>query len=260
MRPNGEHSRRGHTRAVHDDEPTLVLLPGLACDAEAWDGIAAPLSARWRVHVSDAHFRAATMTAMAERLLADVRGPLVLVGHSMGGMLALGAQRIAPERVAALALLASSARADTPELLRLRGEAVAMFEAGRVDEVLRANLPFALHAARAGDADLAERYLALVRRAGAAQLAAQNRALMARIDSRPLLAAIGCPVLVVCGDGDLLTPPEQAREIAAAVPGAQLEVLAGCGHMLTLEAPERVAALLLAWLAHAAPARRPHVT
>jgi len=240
---------------MRDEDPTVVLLPGLACDAEAWSGIAAPLAACWRVHVSDAHFRATTMIGMARQLLAQVQGPLVLAGHSMGGMLALAAQRIAPPRVKALALLASSARPDTPELLRLRSEAVAMFEAGRVDEVLRANLPFAFHAARAGDTDLAQRYLALVRRAGAAQLAAQNRALMARIDSRPLLARIGCPLLVVCGDGDLLTPPEHAAEIAAAVPGAQLELLAGCGHMLTLEAPERVASLLRDWLQQVAPVR-----
>lgn len=232
---------------------TLVLLPGLACNAQVWEGIATPLGERYRVLVSDAHFRAATLPAMAELLLAETEGPLVLVGHSMGGMLALAMQRQAPRRVHALALLASTARPDTPELLRLRSDAIALFEQGRMDEVLRANVPFAFHPAQSTNAALVQRYLAIVRGAGAAQLVAQNRAVMARPDGRPGLASLDCPLLVVCGDADLLTPMEHAEEIATAVPGARLERLQGCGHMLTLEAPASVAALLQAWLAALPP-------
>lgn len=233
---------------MDDRDFTLVLLPGLACDAEVWDGIAGPLAERCRVVVADAHFHAATIPQMAARLLDGQTGPLVLVGHSMGGMVALAAQRRAPERVRALALLATTARPDTPELLRLRSEAIVLFEQGRMDEVLRANVPFAFHPRQRADATLVQRYIALVQRAGAAQLVAQNRAVMARADARPHLAAIACPVLVACGDGDLLTPWEQSEEIAAAVPRARLEALPGCGHMLTLEAPGRVAGLLIDWL------------
>ncbi|MGL6110330.1 MAG: alpha/beta fold hydrolase, partial [Rubrivivax sp.] len=96
---------------------------------------------------------------------------------------------------------------------------------------------------------LAPRYLAMIERAGATQLIAQNRAVMARPDSRPLLPQVACPVLVVCGESDLLTPPEHAREMAALIPGARLELLPGCGHLLTWEQPERVNALLIDWLA-----------
>ncbi len=92
-------------------------------------------------------------------------------------------------------------------------------------------------------------YLDMMVRAGAQQLIAQNRAVMARPDSRPLLPSIRCPALVVCGESDLLTPPECSREMAAAIPGARLELIAGCGHMLTLEQPARVNELLLDWLA-----------
>jgi pimeloyl-ACP methyl ester carboxylesterase len=54
---------------------------------------------------------------------------------------------------------------------------------------------------------------------------------------------------VVGGADDLLTPPDCSREIAAAIPGAQLQLLAECGHMLTWEQPQAVTNLLLAWLA-----------
>ena len=89
----------------------------------------------------------------------------------------------------------------------------------------------------------------MIERAGATQLIAQNRAVMARRDSRPLLAGIACPTLVVCGASDLLTPPECSQEMAAAISGARLELLPACGHLLTWEQPERVNALLTDWLA-----------
>ncbi len=231
--------------------PELILLPGLACDAEAWDGVAAPLAARHRIAVSDVAARHAALPAMAAALLAEHAGPLVLVGHSMGGIVALEALRQAPERIAAAALLGSTARPDTPELVALRMQAIGLFEAGRVDEVLRANAPFAF--APGVPASLVERYVAMIRRAGTATLIAGNRALIARDDQRPHLPRIACPLLVACGEADALTPPEHSREIAEAVPGARLELLPGVGHLLTLEAPQAVAALLLDFLSASAP-------
>ena len=97
-------------------------------------------------------------------------------------------------------------------------------------------------------AGLVERYLAMIRRAGAGQLIQQNRAVMARCDSRPHLPNIRCAVQVVCGEADQLTTPEHAREMAGLMAHAQLDIVPGAGHMLTMEQPERVSRLLLRWL------------
>jgi pimeloyl-ACP methyl ester carboxylesterase len=225
----------------------ITLLPGLACDAELWRDQVAALAPLRPVRVGDVHTRFATLPRMAQALLAEQPGDLLLCGASMGGMLALEVVRQAPQRVKGLALLGSSARPDTPELIQLRSDAIELFEQGRMREVLQANLAFAfdpLHA-RA----LAPRYLAMIERAGAAQLIAQNRAVMARTDQRPLLPHIACPTLVLVGRADQLTPPVHAQELAAAIPGAHLEILDECGHMLTWEHPQRVNALLRDWLA-----------
>jgi pimeloyl-ACP methyl ester carboxylesterase len=227
---------------------TVILLPGLASDATVWRDQLPVLAARHLVHVSDVHFRFDTLPEMAAALLAETAGPLVLVGTSMGGMLALEAAHQAPQRVRAVAALGSSARPDTPELKRLRTDAIALFEQGRMDEVLRANTAFAFHPAHAQRRDLIDGYFGFVRAAGAAQLIRQNRAVMARPDLRPTLPALRCPLLVACGEADLLTPVEHSREIAALVPHAQLEIVPGAGHMLTMEQPARVNALLRAWL------------
>jgi pimeloyl-ACP methyl ester carboxylesterase len=201
------------------------------------------------------HQRHATLPEMARALLAEHDGPLVLVGHSMGGMLALHAHHEAPERIAALALLSSSARADTPELIRLRSDAIVEFEQGRAEDVLRANAMFAFHPRHAQDRARVDDYVAQILRIGPRQLIAQNRAVMARTDMRPWLAAIACQLLLACGDDDLLTPLEHSREIAQAVPHARLEVVPHAGHLLPWEQPERVNTLLLQWLAAVAPPR-----
>ncbi|MDP2006535.1 MAG: alpha/beta hydrolase [Rubrivivax sp.] len=227
---------------------TLLLLPGLACDGELFHSQQVALAGQGRVHVSDVHQREATLPAMAARLLQEHAGPLLLVGTSMGGMLALELWRQASDRVQGIALLGSTARADTPELITLRTQACTLFAAGRMNEVLRANVLFAFHPNNGRDKALVRRYLAMLRRAGAEQLITQNRAVMARADSRPLLPQLTCPLLVACGEADMLTPPEHAREIAALAPQARLEIVPGAGHMLTLEQPERVTTLLLHWL------------
>lgn len=226
----------------------LMLLPGLACDAGLWRDQLPALATHHRVRVADVHTRGDTLPAMAAALLAETEGPLVLVGASMGGMVALEAARQQPARVAAVALLGSTARADTPELVKLRTDAIALFEAGRMDEVLGANLLFAFHPDNGDNRTLTDAYLAMIHRAGAGQLIRQNRAVMQRADLRPALPSLRCPLLVAVGEADALTTPEHAREIAAAVPHARLEVVPGAGHMLTMEQPERVTALLLDWL------------
>ena len=206
------------------------------------------LPAKWRTAVTTAHQRFASLPEMARALLADHPGDLVLCGTSMGGMLALEVWRQAPERIRGLALLGSSARPDTPALVKLRENAIQRFEQGDLRELISANVPFAFDECRAGDAKLATRYVDQVVAEGAEQLIRQNRAIMARVDSRPDLAHIQCPTLILCGSNDQLTPLEHSQEMARGISHAQLHVLPRCGHMLTLEQPMQVSGLLLEWL------------
>ncbi len=232
---------------------SVILLPGLACDDELFAHQAAALRGVARVRVSDAHTRASTLPDMAallwKEVVAEGHGQHTLVGASMGGMLALEMHRQAPERVRALALLGTSARPDTPELIQLRTQACELYAAGRMDEVLRANVLFAFHPTHQKQPGLVGRYLDMLGRAGANQLIAQNRAVMARPDSRPHLPQVSCPVLVACGEADLLTPADLSHEMVALLPRATLDIVPGAGHMLTMEQPERLSALLLRWVA-----------
>jgi pimeloyl-ACP methyl ester carboxylesterase len=224
---------------------TLILLPGLAGNAAMWRA-QLPALARWQPVVSDVHMHEPTIPAMASALLAQHAGPLVLCGASMGGMVAMAAARQAPQRIAGLALLGPDARPDAPDMIALRESAIALFAQGRVREVIEPNVAMAFHPDNAPA--LAADYLEFVLAAGAQRLIRQNRAVIARPDAREHLAQVRCPVLVMCGEADRLTPPERSREIASLIAQAKLVMVPRCGHMLTMERPDVVNATLQEWL------------
>lgn len=206
------------------------------------------LPAALRPVVTTVHTRHDSIESMATAVLAEHIGPLVLCGASMGGMIAMEVARQAPERIAGLALLGTTPRPETPDMRAMRSAAVELFERGDLRDVIEPNIAFAFHPAQAADAALVQRYLDIVLEAGATQLIRQNHAVMQRPDATAHLASLRCPVLVMCGDSDRLTPPECSREIVGLVPHADLVWVPACGHMLTMEKPEFVNAALLQWL------------
>jgi pimeloyl-ACP methyl ester carboxylesterase len=167
----------------------------------------------------------------------------------MGGYIALELLRQAPGRIARLALLDTSARADAPEQRLRRGELIELARAGRFDEVADLAYPGLVHPDRLADQALRATVRSMAQDTGAEAFIRQQTAIMNRPDSRADLAAIGCPTLVLVGDADQLTPPARAQEIAAGIRGAQLVEVPASGHLSTLEQPERVTAALVAWLA-----------
>jgi pimeloyl-ACP methyl ester carboxylesterase len=76
----------------------------------------------------------------------------------------------------------------------------------------------------------------------------QQQAIIARPDSRPGLAAIRCPTLMLVGEQDRATPPELAREIAAGIAGSRLVIVPECGHLSTIERPQAVTNALVEWM------------
>lgn len=234
---------------------SLILLPGLAGDATMWRPQLAAL-ADFAPSVTDVHTRHDSIPAMAAALLRENPGPLVLCGASMGGMVAMEAARQAPERIAGLALLGTVASPETDDMRALRENAIALFAQGRVEEVIVPNVGFAFHPDHAREPRLVEAYLRFVLEAGADQLIRQNRAVIARPDAREHLPRLACPMVLLCGEDDQLTPPQKIREIAALCPHAKLVLVPRCGHMLTMERPEVVNAALREWL-ETTPSLRP---
>ena len=226
----------------------LVFIPGLATDASLWQDQLDAVPPTWHTSVANVLSRHTRIEDMAQAVLHDHPGELVLCGASMGGIIAMETVRQAPQRVQAMALLGTSARPELPHHRQQRETAIQMVEAGRLAEFVRATAAMAFSPTHPSDkADLL-RYKEMVLRTPPALWVQQNRALSNRPDARLHLPAVRCPTLVLCGEKDLLTPATHSEEIARLVPGAELHLLHRCGHMLTLEQPEKVNAVLLEWL------------
>jgi len=231
---------------MSDPLPT-VLVPGLSCSPRLYAAQIPPL---WRfgpVVVAD-HTRDDSMSAIAGRILASAPPRFALAGLSMGGYIAFEIMRQAPERVAKLALLDTGARADTPEQTERRHRLIELARGGRFLEIPDLMFPLLVHRERLGDAGLREINRRMAEDTGADAFARQQMAIMRRPDSRPGLAAIRAPTLVLVGDGDELTPPALAQEIAAGIPGARLVVVPDSGHLSTLEQPTAVTNALVEWM------------
>ena len=226
----------------------IVLVPGLNCSARLY---AEQIPALWRfgpVQVAD-HTRDDSMEAIAAAILAQAPPRFALVGLSMGGYIALTMVRQAPARVHKLALLDTSARPETPEQSERRKPQIALAQGGHFAEVPPLQFPVFVHRNRQHDEALRARVRSMAEETGAEAFLRQQKAIMTRPDMRPLLASIGCPTLLLVGDGDELTPPPLSEEIAAGIAGSRLVVIADCGHLSTMERPEAVNRELVEWMA-----------
>ena len=228
-------------------KPTLILVPGLLCSARLWAAQIGGLSDLADIAVADMT-RDDTMAGMAQRVLDCTDGTFSLAGLSMGGYVAMEVMRRAPERVERLALLDTGARADTEEQTIRRRDLIGLADRGEFKAVSPKLLPLFVHPDRLADKAMVDAISKMADSVGKDAFLRQQQAIMHRPDSRPGLAAIACPTLVVCGREDVLTPPELSEEIAGLVPGADFVLIEGCGHLSTMERPDDVNAALRSWM------------
>lgn len=223
----------------------VVILPGLVCDSRMFTAQVRAFDAL----VVDGFYgnanRLETMAAYALDLLPD---RFALLGHSMGGRIALEIWRQAPERVERLAL------ADTGVHPVRDGEAdkrLPLCDLGHSagSEALVATwLPPMIGRGHRDDPALYETLRAMAVDAGAATFARQTSALLNRPLVDAVLSTLHCPTFAIVGSDDEWSPVAQHREIIVAIPGAQLRVVEGAGHMAPAEEPERFNAIMREWL------------
>lgn len=227
---------------------TLILVPGLLCDATVWQPQIAALAPRYDVVVPDltGHDR---LEAMAAHILAEAPDQFAIAGHSMGARVALEVWRGAPDRVTRLALLDSGVHPAGPDEPAKRQAMLDISAGAGMRALADAWLPPMVAPGRLErDPDLRSALYAMVERMSPAIHCAQINALLHRPDAAPLLPLIRCPVLVGVGEVDAWSPPAQHVPIAAAINGAQCAIFPGSGHMAPLEAPDAVTAALESWL------------
>lgn len=229
------------------DAGTLVLIPGLMCDRRFWSAPVETLHAARHVVVPVLH-DIDSLATMAESILDTTDGPLDVVGHSMGGRVALELWDRAPDRVRALALLDTGVHPVGPDEPARRQVLLDLADTDGLGAVAASWVPMMIHPDRVADHDLVTAITEMVTSYRVDQFHGQIRALLGRRDATPILSTITCPTLVACGSHDGWSPPGQHRDIAAAIAGARFELIADSGHMVAMERPESTTLLLSTWL------------
>lgn len=226
---------------------TILFVPGLNCTGDVFAPQIAALSAIWPCAIAD-HSHGATIPAIAAHILARAPERFALAGFSLGGYIAFEMVRQAQDRITRLALLDTQATPESDAARERRLELLAMVQEGRFAEAEQAQWPEVVHPSRYGDVALRETKERMALDLGPDLWRRHIAAIMDRADSRPTLAAIEVPTLVLVGDSDRLTPPERAREMVAGIADARLVVVPECGHMAPIERPDAVNAALADWM------------
>ncbi len=248
-------------------EPALVLIHAFPLHSGMWAPQIAELATQRRIiapdlpgfggsEAPDSMYRY-TMAGFADLLAGLLKGlrlgPAALCGLSMGGYVAFAFLREHAERVAALVLADTRAGADATMVFERRtdqqDQVARIGTAALIEDLLVGLLS---DGARADRLDLVEQVRGLMANPAAGYIGALE-AMKHRPDATTELAGIAVPTLVIVGDSDSLSPPDVARDMHKRIPGSELAILPGAGHLANLEAPEAFNAAVAGFLARQQP-------
>jgi pimeloyl-ACP methyl ester carboxylesterase len=223
----------------------LLLVPGFMADDTLWSDMTAALARFGPILHADLRHDA-SVNAMAQRALADAPPSFLLVGFSMGGYVAREMARLAPERVRALVLVATSTRPDTPAMRQRKGAIGNAAPSIAFHGLSRTAVATSLHPKQKDNADMIARVRQMSVRLGADVFRRQS--MLERPGDLARLKDIRCPTLVVAAAQDQLRSLDEARELADGIPGAAFALIEDSGHMLPIEAPQRLLEVMVPFL------------
>jgi pimeloyl-ACP methyl ester carboxylesterase len=243
----------------------LVFIHGFPLSRGAWQKQVDAFQSSHRVIAPDlrglGQSEAQPGTNTMERFADDVAallkelqtGPVVLVGHSMGGYVALAFARRHSAMLRGLVLVSTKAGADTPEGAAGRRATAEKVQLEGIDGVVNAMAPKMLAAVN-HDAALAAEVRDFMEPSKPEGVIGALLGMAERPDSTPLLGQIRVPTLVITGADDTVIPPAESDTLAKGIPGAQLRVIANAGHLVAFERAAEFNNALREWLNSAAAA------
>ena len=212
----------------------LVLIPGFMLDESLWDEVIEHMPSTQDIHLANL-LEGQTIPQIAQHIADSAPPRFVLAGFSLGGYVARSLVQQFPDRVAALVLIATSLRADSPEQRRIKQASIDASAQGQFRGLSFATIAKSVHPQRANDTTLIGRIRDMGARMGHAAFAAQSLLDRADVPS----GQIQCPTLIIAAAQDGLRQAEEAQELCGQIPGAHLEVIEGSGHMIRWSSPKR---------------------
>jgi pimeloyl-ACP methyl ester carboxylesterase len=229
----------------------LVLVHGYPLDHHLWDKVAPLLVDTFELILPDLRGFGGSSTVDSFYTMEDIASDIAalldhleiqktaIVGHSMGGYVALAFARLFPERVSGLGLVSSQVLADAPDRKEGRYKSAAEVADKGIASVVETMAP-----KFTSDPQLQQFARESMERQQPAAYIGALKAMAERVDSTTLLSSLKVPVVLVHGDADQLIPVDRAREVKAALPNAHLVEIRSAGHMPMVESPEKTAEAL----------------
>jgi pimeloyl-ACP methyl ester carboxylesterase len=223
---------------------TLVMIPALCCDEGLYNGITAALSDLVSPRIIIPY--EATLEACAECVLSQVEGDFIVMGTSFGGHVAREVALAAPDRVRGLWIIGAGAGAIANQQVGL--ERSAKLRGGQAEDIYQQFYKMITHLPGERGQWAADQFLAMARRSDPQKVALQADALARRPDRWSDLGQIACPTLLLWGVHDQFAPAADALRMAGLIPHARYVEIAQCGHLPSLETPDKFVTAAQHWL------------
>lgn len=225
----------------------ILFLPGLFCDARLFTAQVTALSRETVVMMgsSASHER---VEEMASDLLVKMPPKFAVLGHCVGGAVAMEILRRAPERVTRVALMSVQPLSETPQEAANREALIVAARAGRLEDAIAGEIGLQNLAPTTARNDVYARLTAMAKASGQDAYLRQARAMQRRKDQQATLRRIKQPALVICGEYDQITPVRRHEFMAELIPYAKMEIVPNAGHLPPMEQPGLVTDILRDWM------------
>ena len=223
------------------------MVPGMMCDERIFSPQIEELSKNIEVTVADiSNF--SSVSELASDVLKKAPKSFSLLGHSMGGIVAMEIYSHEPKRIEKLILMDTNPKAELDEVKLKREPQIREVNKGKLLEVMRDEMKPNYLAESENKRSVLNVCMDMALTLGPDVFINQSRALQSRLDQQNTIQSIKIPVLIMCGSEDKLCPVERHEMMHNMISDSDLIIINNAGHMPTLEQPRETTEVIKEWL------------
>jgi len=225
----------------------VVMIPGMMCDERIFAHQIEELGTDTEVYIADIS-KYSSIQELASDVLKNSPPNFFLVGHSMGGIVAMEMCSQEPDRIEKLVIMDSNPKPELEETKLKREPQIRNVISGNLAQVMKEEMKPNYLADSYKQKDILNTCMEMALTLGPEVFVRQSRALQDRDDQQSTLKDLNIPVLIMCGAEDKLCSLEKHELMHNIINDSKLEVVMDAGHMPTLEQPQKTTEVIKSWL------------
>ena len=223
------------------------MVPGMMCDERIFSPQIEELSQNLEVTIADIS-SFSSVRELASDVLEKAPKKFALLGHSMGGIIAMEIYSQEPNRIEKLILMDTNPKAELDEVKLKREPQIRDVNKGKLLEVMRDEMKPNYLADSENQSSVLNVCMDMALTLGSDVFTNQSRALQSRADQQNTIQSINIPVLIMCGSEDKLCTVERHEMMHNMISDSELKIINNAGHMPTLEQPRETTEVIKEWL------------